>query len=110
MGKLIKTQPESGKQLLSNAISLSLKNTEKSNNTVLPSKSPTPKDYQQMSDLDLVNLFQQTNDMNILVVLLDRYDRYIVAITIRLIHLAEEIKDIKQDLFIKLAEKLKKQI
>ena len=75
-------------------------------NTVLPNKNSLSENHTGMTDLELIKMFQQTKNMNILVSLLDRYERYVVGIAIRLINEAEEIKDIKQELFLKLVEKL----
>ena len=63
----------------------------------------------ELSDEQLVSRFRETTDMHSLQVLLDRYDRYIAAIALPFLkNDREEIRDLKQDLFIKLYEKLQK--
>ncbi len=60
-----------------------------------------------LSDEQLVSRFRETTDTRSLQVLLDRYDRYIAAIALPFLkNDREEIRDLKQDLFIKLYEKL----
>lgn len=60
-----------------------------------------------LNDSELVSRFRATLDTRNLQILLDRYDRYVAAIALPFLRNdREEVRDLKQDLFIKLYEKL----
>ncbi|MEO0898868.1 MAG: sigma-70 family RNA polymerase sigma factor [Bacteroidota bacterium] len=61
---------------------------------------------EELSDLDLVKRFVQTNDGEIINLLLNRYDRYIFGIAWPILKHQEEVRDLKHDLYVKLDKKL----
>lgn len=62
---------------------------------------------QELDDSELVSRFRETLDTRNLQILLDRYDRYVASIALPFLkNDREEVRDLKQDLFIKLYEKL----
>ncbi|MEL6132341.1 MAG: sigma-70 family RNA polymerase sigma factor [Bacteroidota bacterium] len=56
------------------------------------------------SDNDLIARFREKGDTKALVMLLNKYERYIVSIALPILKSPEDAKDLKQDLYIKLAD------
>ena len=83
--------------------SLNLENHPSKNSTIVRN-TPLSKTG---SDQDLLEEFSVSYDGEILNVLLNRYDRYIVGIAWPILKHQEEVKDLKQDLYIKLNNKLR---
>ncbi|MCI4666638.1 MAG: sigma-70 family RNA polymerase sigma factor [Bacteroidia bacterium] len=62
--------------------------------------------YDTLSDHELVEIFISNQDGAALNILLNRYDRYIFGIAWPILKHQEEVRDLKQDLYLKLNKKL----
>ncbi len=92
-----------------------LRNRENSvNYDIYPSKQASivrnvrslKSEYDSLSDLELVRKFVASQNGEIINVLLNRYDRYIIGIAWPILKHQEEVRDLKQDLYLKLNKKL----
>jgi RNA polymerase sigma-70 factor (ECF subfamily) len=60
-----------------------------------------------MTDLELINHYRKHGDASSISVLMDRYANQIVAFGLKQIRSHEDVRDFANDLYVKLAEKLK---
>lgn len=106
MGKFqLKTNAEK-KNLTNDGNSISLEGRKTSKFTKVRNMDGQGNSNGEPSDADLVAQYKETQDTRILQILLDRYDRYVVSIALPYLKDRDEVQDLKQDLFIKLWEKL----
>ena len=63
--------------------------------------------YSTLSDEALCMLYRQTNEQEIILILLDRYDRYLIFLALPFVHVLDSIGDYKTDLFLVLHKLLK---
>lgn len=68
------------------------------------SRASTP---EAMTDLELIALYRQKGDAQCISVLMDRYANQIVAFGLKQIRSHEDVRDFANDVYIKLADKLK---
>ena len=61
----------------------------------------------EMSDAELIAQYQQNGETNWISILMDRYANQIVAFGLKQIRSHEDVRDFANDVYIKLAEKLK---
>ena len=62
--------------------------------------------FSQYSDEELCELYRSNQDQGILVELLDRYDRYLISLSLPFLSFLDTVGDFKMDLFLLLQEKL----
>ncbi|MEM7372096.1 MAG: sigma-70 family RNA polymerase sigma factor [Bacteroidota bacterium] len=73
------------------------------------SKKPPTNTDKHLSTFELFQQFKETNNPNLLVQILDRHQTSITGSIVKLIKDDEDIKDIKQELYFKLVNKLGEQ-
>ncbi|MEL6847211.1 MAG: sigma-70 family RNA polymerase sigma factor [Bacteroidota bacterium] len=63
--------------------------------------------YKHLTDEQLCHLYRTSNEQEIIGELLDRYDRYLISLTLPFLHIIDSVGDFKMDLFILLHRLLK---
>lgn len=87
-----------------NSVDLDIHSSKSSTIVRKPRKSKPG--YESLSDHELVEEFIALRDGAALNILLNRYDRYIIGIAWPILKHKEEVRDLKQDLYVKLDKKL----
>lgn len=86
--------------------SVNLDNQPVKNSTIVRKPRISHLGYESLSDQELVGIFVDSRDGAALNILLNRYDRYIFGIAWPILKHQEEVRDLKQDLYVKLDKKL----